>query len=85
LFGEALKAVHQAPAKRILNAEKLLLSKWTAVAPRHKEKHFLVTQLLRDEAGQVVGCLLEAVLSKNAYLLDWRTLKDSAQWLQGWH
>jgi len=77
--------VRQPLAKRPLNAEKLLLSKWTAVTPRNKEKHFLVTQLLRDEAGQVVGCLLEAVLSKNEYPLDWRILKDTGQWLQGWH
>ncbi len=77
--------MHQPPAKRTLNTEKLLLSKWTAVAPRNKEKHFLVTKLIRDDNGQVVGCLLEAVLSKNEYPLDWRMLKDSALWLQGWH
>ena len=25
-----------------INPEKLMLSKWTAVTPTHKEKHFLV-------------------------------------------
>lgn len=77
--------MHQPAAKRSLNTEKLLLSKWTAVAPRNKEKHFLVTKMIRDDDGKVVGCLLEAVLSKHEYPLDWRMLKDASQWLQGWH
>ena len=37
-----------------INPAKLLLSKWTAAQPRHKEKHFLVTELFRDEEGTVL-------------------------------
>jgi tryptophan-rich hypothetical protein len=68
-----------------LNPEKLLLSKWTAVAPQRKEKHFLVTTLLRDEAETVIGCVLEAVLTRREASLDWRELQDETRWRQGWH
>jgi tryptophan-rich hypothetical protein len=32
-----------------INPAKLLLSKWTAVKPVNKEKHFLVTKLIEPE------------------------------------
>jgi tryptophan-rich hypothetical protein len=67
-----------------LNPEKLHLSKWTAVRPVRREKHFLVTALIRDEQEKVVGCLLEAVHSHRLREIDWRELRDSGQWLQGW-
>ena len=67
-----------------INPNKLLLSKWTAVAPERKEKHFLVTKLLRDELETVIGCVLEAVLTQRAQELDWRTLQDEQHWRQGW-
>ena len=37
-----------------INPRKLLLSKWTAAQPKHREKHFLVTQLFCDEEGTVL-------------------------------
>lgn len=67
-----------------INPEKLLLSKWTAAEPQHKEKHFLVTKLLRDELENVVACVLEAVLTGRAETLDWQVLKDDRRWRQGW-
>ena len=69
---------------RALNPEKLLLSKWTAVVPQNRERHFLVSRLLRDEAERVVGCELEAVLTRRVQCLDWRALQDEAVWQQGW-
>jgi hypothetical protein len=38
-----------------LNANKLLLSKWTAVEPREREKHFMVVKVLDplSAGGQV--------------------------------
>lgn len=69
---------------RALNPDKLLLSKWTAVAPQNRERHFLVSRLLRDEAERVVGCELEAVLTRRVQCLDWRALQDEAVWQQGW-
>ncbi|MEY3759310.1 MAG: hypothetical protein RIR39_801 [Pseudomonadota bacterium] len=67
-----------------INPEKLLLSKWTAVKPRNKEKHFLVTRLIRDEQEIVVACLLEAVINNREAELDWHALKDASTWLPGW-
>ena len=67
------------------NVNKLLLSKWTAAIPRHKQKHFLVIELIRDEVEQnVVACVLEAVINKQTFQMDWRELKDAGQWIQGW-
>lgn len=72
------------PVNNQINPAKLLLSKWTAVLPQNKEKHFLVTKLNEDELGMVLTCTLEAVLNKQEYEMDWRDLKDSASWLTGW-
>ena len=69
---------------RRLNPDKLLLSKWTAVKPQNRERHFMVTTLLRDEADRITGCVLQAVISGNDYPIDWRELKNSGIWLQGW-
>ena len=69
---------------RALNPDKLLLSKWTAVVPQNRERHFLVSRLLRDEAERVVGCELEAVLTRRVQSIDWRALQDEAVWQQGW-
>ena len=66
-----------------LNPNKLLLSKWTATRPKNKEKHFIVTELIRDEDEQVTDIILEAVYTKNAYQLSWQTLFDDL-WQQGW-
>ena len=38
-----------------LNPEKLALSKWTAVLPIGKRKHFLVSELIRDERDVVAS------------------------------
>ncbi len=69
---------------RQINPDKLLLSKWTAVAPHNREKHFLVSRLLRDELENVVGCELEAVLTQRRQTIDWQVLKDDSCWRQGW-
>ena len=44
----------------------------------------MVTTLLRDEADRITGCVLQAVISGNDYPIDWRELKNSGVWLQGW-
>ncbi len=69
---------------RRLNPEKLHLSKWTAAKPVRKEKHFVVTELVRDENETIVACLIEAVHSRRSQRIDWRELRDATQWLQGW-
>ena len=67
-----------------INPAKLRNSKWTAVTPLKREKHFLVTEAEYDDEGRVVSCTLQAILSKNDYLIDWSKLKDSSQWQYGW-
>jgi len=52
--------------------------------PRNREKHFLVTKLVRDDAGNVTHCVIEAVHSHQEQLLEWQELRESAKWRQGW-
>ena len=71
---------------RHLNPKKLLLSKWTAVHPQEKEKHFLVVKIA-DESAPLTDrdfIVLEAVMTKKQYRLDWHTLLNETEWQQGW-
>jgi tryptophan-rich hypothetical protein len=67
-----------------INPKKLLHSKWTAANPRHREKHFVVTEVQLDDAGRVMLCILEAVHSRREVEIDWRTLRDPVHWKIGW-
>lgn len=66
------------------NPEKLLLSKWTAVRPQNKEKHFLVVELLRDEDGVLLQIELQAVHSRRSKWMEWEALRNEQDWLMGW-
>ncbi len=78
-----MKALNK-PTGNQINPAKLMLSKWTAVLPQRKEKHFMVTRVNEDEEGIVSTCIVEAVLTHREYEMDWRELKDSTRWLAGW-
>ena len=69
-----------------LNPEKLLLSKWTAVNSRDKERHFLVSRVINPEtaAHLIERVELEAVMTRRRSVVSWRELTDARQWLQGW-
>jgi len=69
-----------------LHPKKLKLSKWTAVHPVDKEKHFLVTRIIEPgtAASHCDFVELEAVISGRRFLLRWRELSDAKRWLQGW-
>ena len=67
-----------------IHPKKLLHSKWTAVQPVNKEKHFMVTEVEFDEEGAVVDCVIEAVMSKRTESIDWTVLKNTDNWRQGW-
>jgi tryptophan-rich hypothetical protein len=75
-----------APGKNPLSPKKLLLSKWTAVTPRHKERHFIVTRVVQPvpPAVRIDEVELEAVHSKRSMLLPWRDLRDATTWRRGW-
>jgi len=69
-----------------LNPKKLLLSKWTAVQPTHKRKHFLVSKVIAPEIpeGVIEFVELEAVFDQQIRTIPWRELKNTEIWLQGW-
>ena len=70
----------------VLHPKKLLLSKWTAVKPLARQKHFLVTKVVEPEPPEapVEGVDIEAVYSKKVQRIRWRDLLDDAVWRQGW-
>ena len=67
-----------------INPKKLLNSKWTAVTPKNREKHFLVSGSEFDEEGDVLSCSIEAIMSKRTESIDWQDLKNEELWIQGW-
>jgi len=76
--------------KNLLHPKKLLLSKWTAVKPENKEKHFLVVKLIEPESDgfqenlAVEQVVIEAVRSKRQKTIFWKSLRDTQLWKQGW-
>lgn len=67
-----------------INPNKLLNSKWTAVKPVNKEKHFVVTKVQLNRKDQVESCHMVAVMSHREYAVDWQELKQASHWVQGW-
>ena len=67
-----------------IHPKKLINSKWTAVSPTNKEKHFLVTEVEFDEDGTAISCSIEAVMSKRIIAIQWQDLKDANIWAHGW-
>jgi tryptophan-rich hypothetical protein len=69
-----------------LNPKKLLLTKWTAVTPVAKQKHFLVSRVIQPDlpTDPIVSVEIEAVFSKATQVITWRELQDDSVWRQGW-
>jgi tryptophan-rich hypothetical protein len=69
-----------------VNPKKLLLSKWTAVTPVAKQKHFLVCRVIQPElpTDPIEMVEIEAVFSKATQIIAWRDLQDEEVWRQGW-
>ena len=69
-----------------LNPKKLLLTKWTAVKPVAKQKHFLVSRVIQPEldTDPVEWVEIESVFSKATQTIKWRELQNDAFWRQGW-
>ena len=69
-----------------LNPKKLLLTKWTAVTPVAKQKHFLVSKVIKPElpTDPIELVEIEAVFSKATQVIAWRELQDNEVWWQGW-
>lgn len=69
-----------------LNPEKLHLTKWTAVDPELKEKHFLVARVINPETQRhkIEEVVMEAVLTRRRFVLKWEALTDVTKWVRGW-
>ena len=68
-----------------VNRKKLRNSKWTAVRPVDREKHFIVLDWERDDNDQPTDRIqLEAILTGRVRLLDHKALADQETWLIGW-
>ncbi len=87
LESEAFSFFHgQSSCMNPLNPKKLLLTKWTAIKPVAKQKHFLVSRVIQPEIATdpIEQVELEAVFSKATQIMAWRDLQDDTVWLQGW-
>ena len=80
------KPVMPSPTRNQINPQKLLMSKWTAVNPQEKEKHFLVTKVIDPEQPKhlIELVVMEAVLTKRSFTMRWEDLTDTTKWVQGW-
>jgi tryptophan-rich hypothetical protein len=68
-----------------VNRKKLPNSKWTAVHPIDREKHFLVLDWVRDAEGRPTEqVVIEAVLTNVLRELHWRDLENLDRWRIGW-
>ena len=69
-----------------LHPKKLLLTKWTAVKPVARNKHFLVSKVIQTEppALNPEWIEIEAVHSKTVLRIHWHELRDASLWRQGW-
>ena len=69
-----------------LNPKKLLLTKWTAVTPLAKQKHFLVSRVIKPElpTDPIELVEIESVFSKATRIIAWRELQNNEVWKQGW-
>ncbi len=69
-----------------LNPKKLLLTKWTAVIPVAKQKHFLVSRVIQPDipTDPIESVEIESVFSKATQIIAWRELQDDGVWRQGW-
>jgi tryptophan-rich hypothetical protein len=69
-----------------INPKKLMLSKWTAVTPMAKQKHFLIRRVIQPttETDPVEWVEIESVFSKATQIIQWRDLQNDEVWRQGW-
>ncbi|WP_122604010.1 TIGR02450 family Trp-rich protein, partial [Pseudomonas viridiflava] len=49
-----------------------------------RKKHFMVTELFKDEEGTVLEIELQAVLTQRSERLPWQVLQAADVWRMGW-
>jgi tryptophan-rich hypothetical protein len=69
-----------------LNPKKLHLTKWTAVQPVVKQKHFLVSRVIQPTSPEdpIELVEIESVFSNATQVIAWRELQNDSVWRQGW-
>lgn len=69
-----------------MNLKKLYHSKWTALNPVNKEKHFLVVKVIKDQNDEqkVLSVVIEAVISKRRVEIKHEELTQPSLWQAGW-
>lgn len=83
-----------------VHPKKLLLTKWTAVQPVARQKHFVVTKVIEPEmvegpmassgvaptakTQRIEWIEMEAAYSGKVHRMAWRELRDTSLWRQGW-
>ena len=69
-----------------LNPKKLHLTKWTAVQPVAKQKHFLVNRVIQPASPEdpIEWVEIESVFSHATQVIAWRALQNDSVWRQGW-
>ena len=71
--------------KNRFSKDKLLGSKWTALHPMQKEKHFIVLDWDPKAPEQREKVLVEAVLTRRERLVPVSELRNCKDWRMGWH
>ena len=61
-------------------------SKWTAVAPVDREKHFVVTRVIEDRATRPrrVSVEIRSVLTGRRRIVALEEIRDPEAWRPGW-
>ena len=69
-----------------MDRKHLVDSKWTALQPIDRDKHFMVTRLLQASGveGEVPLVELQAILSKRRVRVPRSELSDETRWKPGW-
>lgn len=67
-----------------VSPKSLLHSKWTKMEVINKEKHFIIISIEFDDEQRVTECIIQAVINKNEYVIEWQDLKNSDTWRIGW-
>ena len=60
-------------------------SKWTAVEPINRARHFELKALERTglQSDQIV-CVMRCVVTRSSHRVPWNDLKNKKKWRKGW-
>jgi tryptophan-rich hypothetical protein len=60
-------------------------SKWTAVEPVNRARHFELKALERTELqSDPIVCVMRCVVTRNSHRVRWKDLNNKNKWRKGW-